>query len=67
MITLWLRQMFSKLEVTLMQTATREFKPLCTCMTLTSVSGYFSNTDWNAEAGRRSMVDLTAARANTVL
>lgn len=50
-----------------MQTAMEELKPICTCMTLTSVSGYFSNTDWKAEAGKRNMVDLTAARADTVL
>lgn len=59
--------MFSKTEVTLKQTAMGEFKPICTCMTLTSVSGYFSNTAWKAEAGKRKMVDLTAARADTVL
>ncbi len=65
-ITVWLRQMFSKTEVTLIHIDMREFK-LCTCMTLTKVSGYFLNTDWKAEAGRRNMVDLTAAQADTVL
>ncbi|TNN23560.1 hypothetical protein EYF80_066318 [Liparis tanakae] len=36
-------------------------------MTRTRVSGYFSNTDWKAAAGRRRMVEGTAARADTVL
>ena len=36
-------------------------------MTRTSVSGYLSNTDWKADAGRRSTVERDAARTNTVL
>lgn len=38
-----------------------------TWTTRTRVSGYFSNTDWKAAAGRRSTVDGDAARADTVL
>lgn len=38
-----------------------------TWMTRTRVSGYFLNTDSNANAGKRRMVARVAARASTVL